>query len=149
LNLHQNKPPKWLVHFPRHPFGVKTSHGHFGPQDSPWPGLGGCHHHPPYSILCDAPPHLHPSGTNSRDSRNGVSKLSRNCPGGTQGTLNRHNSRLQSWIATRSEPKLYSSSRSFQCHVARSDRMSRRHRFPTFSGRESNCQFDSRPFFCP
>jgi hypothetical protein len=20
---------------------------------------------------------------------------------------------------------------------------------PTFSGRESNCQFDSRPFFCP
>jgi hypothetical protein len=27
--------------------------------------------------------------------------------------------------------------------------MSGRGRFPTFSGRESNCQFDSRPFFCP
>ncbi len=24
-----------------------------------------------------------------------------------------------------------------------------RGRFLTFSGRESNCQFDSRPFFCP
>jgi hypothetical protein len=52
------------------PLGVRTSHGHFGPQESPRPGLGGCHHHPPYSILCDAPPHLHPSATNSRDSRN-------------------------------------------------------------------------------
>ncbi len=39
--------------------------------------------------------------------------------------------------------------RAFQRHVARSNRMSGRGRFPTFSGRESNCQFDSRPFFCP
>jgi hypothetical protein len=31
----------------------------------------------------------------------------------------------------------------------RSIRRSGRGRFPTFSGRESNCQFDSRPFFCP
>jgi hypothetical protein len=74
---------------------------------------------------------------------------SRNCPDGTPGTLNGHNSRLQSPIATRSEPKLYPSSISFQRHVAHSNRMSGRHRFPTFSGRESNCQFDSRPFFCP
>jgi hypothetical protein len=29
---------------------------------------------------------------------------SRNCPGGTPETLNRHNSRLRSWIATRSKP---------------------------------------------
>jgi hypothetical protein len=67
----------------------------------------------------------------------------------TPGTLDSHNSRLQSLIATRSEPKLYPSSRSFQRHVARSNRMSGTGRFPTFSGRESNCQFDSRPFFCP
>jgi hypothetical protein len=31
---------------------------------------------------------------------------SRFCPDGTPGTLNRHNSRMQSWIAMRSEPKL-------------------------------------------
>ncbi len=73
---------------------------------------------------------------------------SRICPGGTPRTLNRHNSRLQSWIATRSKPKLQPLSRSFQRHVAHSNRMSRRHRFPTFSGWESNCQFDSRSFFC-
>ncbi len=31
---------------------------------------------------------------------------SRFCPDGTPGTLNRHNSQLQSWIATMSKPKL-------------------------------------------
>jgi len=30
------------------PFGVGTSHGHFGPQDSPRPGLGSMP--PPYSL---------------------------------------------------------------------------------------------------
>ncbi len=34
-------------------------------------------------------------------------------------------------------------------YVALWNRMSGRGRFPTFSGRESNCQFDSWPFFCP
>ncbi len=58
---------------------------------------------------------------------------SRNCPGGTPKTLNRHNSRLQSWMAMRS----------FQRHVTRSNRTSERGQFSTFSGRESNCQFDS------
>ncbi len=80
----------------------------------------------------------------------GTPKLeSRNCPGWSLRTLGAHISRLQSWIATRSEPKLYPSSRSFQRRVTLSNMMSGRGRFPTFSGRESNCQFDSRPFFCP
>jgi len=30
----------------RTPLGVGTSHGHFGPQDTPRPGLGGSHHLP-------------------------------------------------------------------------------------------------------
>jgi len=75
---------------PRTPLGVGTSHGHFGPQDSPWPGLGGSHHLPPYSILCDAPLRLHPNGSFSRDSQVGVPKLSRNCPGWSPGTLGAH-----------------------------------------------------------
>ncbi len=62
------------------PLGVGTSHGHFGPQDTPRLGLGGSHHLPPYSILCDAPPRLHPNGSFSRDSQVGVPKLFRNCP---------------------------------------------------------------------
>ncbi len=74
---------------------------------------------------------------------------SRNCPSWTSRTLDAHNSQLQSLIVTRFKPKLYPSSRSFQRHVALSNRMSKRGRFSTFSGWGSNCQFDSRPFFCP
>jgi len=44
--------------------------------DSPRPGLGGSHHLPPYSIMCDSPPHLHPNGSFSRDSQSRVPKLS-------------------------------------------------------------------------
>jgi len=45
--------------------------------DPSWPGLGGSHQLPPYSILCDSLPYLHPNGFFSRDSQGGVSKLSR------------------------------------------------------------------------
>jgi len=78
----------------RTPLGVGTSHEHFGPQDSPRPGLRGSHHLPPYSIFCNASLRLQPKGSFSRDSQVGVSKLSRNCPGWSPGTLNAHNSRL-------------------------------------------------------
>jgi hypothetical protein len=44
--------------------------------DSPWPGLRGSHHIPPYSILCVALPRPHPSGSLSGDSQSGVPKLS-------------------------------------------------------------------------
>ncbi len=148
LNLHQTNHNVVSSHSET-PLGVGTSHRHFGPQDSPRPGLGGSHHLPPYSILCNAPLRLHPNGSFSRDSQVGVPKLSRNYPGWSLGTLGAHNSQLPSLIATRFEPKLEPSSRSFQRHLALSIRRSGRGRFPTFSGRESNCQFDSRPFFCP
>ncbi len=82
------------------PLGVGTSHGHFGPQDTPRPGLEGSHHLPPYSILCDAPPRLHPNGSFSRDSQVGVPKLSRNCLGWSPGTLGTHNSQLPGLITT-------------------------------------------------
>ncbi len=131
------------------PFGVGTRHGHFGPQDTPRPGLRGSHHLPPYSIFCATPPRLHPNGSFSRDSKVGVPKLSRNCPDWSPRTLGAHNSRLRSLIASKSKPNLQPSSRSFQRRIAISIRRSGRGRFPTFSDRESNCQFDSRPFFCP
>jgi hypothetical protein len=131
------------------PLGVGTSHRHSGPQDTPRPRLGGSHHLPPYSILCATFRGLHSNGSFSRDSQVGVPKLSRNCPGWNPGTLGAHNSRLRSLIATRSKPNLEPSASSFQRRIALSIRRSGRYRFPTFSGRESNCQFDSRPFFCP
>ncbi len=75
------------------PLGVGTSHGHFGPRDTPRPGLGGSHHLPPYSILYVSPRRLHPNGTFCWDSRNGVPKLSRvGVPG--------------LWTATAPRPKL-------------------------------------------
>ncbi len=48
--------------------------GNMDTQDSPRPGLGGSHHLPPYSILCDSPQSPHPNGYFSRDSRVGVPK---------------------------------------------------------------------------
>jgi len=48
--------------------------GNTDTQDSPRPGLGGSHHLPPYSILCDSPRSPHPNGYFSRDSRVGVPK---------------------------------------------------------------------------
>ncbi len=41
-------------------------------QDSPWPGLGGSHHLPSYSILCDWPWDQHPNVILSQDSQVGV-----------------------------------------------------------------------------
>jgi hypothetical protein len=106
LNLHQNKPPTWLVHISRHPWVLGQATGiwihltHHG-LDS-----GVSHHLTHYSILCDSLRHPRPNVTFSRDSRDshvGVSKLSRNCPGWSPGTLGAHNSRLRSLIATRSK----------------------------------------------
>jgi hypothetical protein len=105
LNLHPETNHKVISSHSGTPLGVGTSHGHFGPQDTPRPGLGRCHHHPPYIILCATPSHLHSNGTFSRDSQVGVPKLSRNYLGWSPGTLRAHNSRLQSLIATKSESK--------------------------------------------
>jgi hypothetical protein len=51
--------------------------GNTDTQDSPRPGLGGSHHLPPYSILCNSPRRWHPNGHFSQDSCVGVPKLSR------------------------------------------------------------------------
>ncbi len=48
--------------------------GNTDTQDSPRPELGGSHHLPPYSILCDSPRSPHPNGYFSRDSRVRVPK---------------------------------------------------------------------------
>jgi hypothetical protein len=63
-------------------FGAGTATGNTDTQDSPRPGLGGSHHLPPYSILCDAPRKLHPNGSFSRDSRDSRSGVSKSRPAG-------------------------------------------------------------------
>jgi hypothetical protein len=71
----QNQPTSWLVHI-QNTLGVGTSRATLDSLDSPWPGLRGSHHLPPYSILYVTPPHPHSNGSLSRDSQSEVPKLS-------------------------------------------------------------------------
>jgi len=49
--------------------------GNLDSQASPWPGLGGSHHLPPYNIICASPQAPHPNGILSQDSQVGIPKL--------------------------------------------------------------------------
>ncbi len=64
-------------------------------------------------------------------------------------TLRGHNFLLRPQIGMRSDTNQQLSSRAFQGCVTFHLHTSGSGRFPTFSGRESNCQFDSHPFFLP
>jgi hypothetical protein len=83
LNLHQNKPLTWLVHIPGHPWMLRQATSTLDHETHHSPDSGVSHHLTPYSIFCDTPRHPRPNVTFSRDSRDsrvGISKLSRNCP---------------------------------------------------------------------
>jgi hypothetical protein len=105
-NLHQNKPPTWLVHILGHSWVLGQATGTFNHKTHHGPDSGVSHNFTPYSILCGSPWHSCPNVTFSQDSHLGVPKLSRNCPGWSPETLGAHNSWLQSLIATRSKPNL-------------------------------------------
>jgi hypothetical protein len=52
MNLHKPKnklDSAWLEHF----WCIKEPHAYTNSQNSPQPKLGGSHHLPPYSIICD------------------------------------------------------------------------------------------------
>ncbi len=68
---------------------------------------------------------------------------------GTSMTLGPHNFVYIPLIEMRFKAKLYPSSRSFQRYVTNHLHARKLSQFLTFNGRESNCQFDSRPFFWP
>ncbi len=74
---------------------------------------------------------------------------SRNSKVGAPPILRGYNSTLRPSIGMRSEAKLLLSSKVFQRHVARHLYARGSDRFLTFCAGESNCQFDSRPFFLP
>ncbi len=67
----------------------------------------------------------------------------------TPGILGIHNFLLRPLIEMNSEAILQFYSRAFKRQVAHYLQTSGSGRFPTFSDQESNCQFNSRPFFCP
>jgi len=68
---------------------------------------------------------------------------------GTLAILDTHNFVCRPMIEMKFEAKLYPLLRAFQSYVARHLHTRKLGRFLTFSGRESNCQFDSQPFFWP
>jgi len=124
-------------------------------QDSPRSELGGNHHLPPYIILCAFPRNPHPNGILSQDSQMGVTKFSKV---GTPTTLHTmlwgpkvvgvptlgpHNIVCKPSIEMRSEAKLYPLLRAFQRYVTHHPNACKLGQFSTFSGRDSNCQFDS------
>jgi len=119
---------------------LRRATGNLNSQDSPWPGLGGSHHLPPYSILCASswgphPNDIFPSGNPE------IVKV------GTLMTLGAYNFSCRPRVEMKSKAKLYALSRAFQWYVASCLHASKSGWFLTFNGRELNCQFDSRPFF--
>jgi hypothetical protein len=132
------------------PLSVGTSHGHFGPRDTPRPG--------PREYATTILPIVYSLTLGSTHARvslfPGTPGLeSRNCPkivlGGVPGIWDL----ITPDCGVRSQRGLNQTCSPrrdlFQRRIALLIRRSGRGRFPTFSGRESNCQFDSRPFFCP
>ncbi len=123
--------------------------GNSNTQDSPRPGLGG---KPPPSplqyILClstgATSKWLFVLGFPKWESRNSHSQDSRDFA-----TLRARNFLCRPPIEMRSKTKLQPLSRSFQRYVTRCLHIRKSSGFLTFSGRKSNCQFDSRPFFWP
>jgi hypothetical protein len=123
---------------------LRRAMGNTNTQDSPWPELGGSHHLLPYSILCNSRRRLHPNGYFSWDSQVGVPKLSRVGVPKLWTSIS-----LDCRLRSRRGLKQSCNSRRFQRRVKLSNRTSEKGQFPTFSGRKSNCQFDSQPFFWP
>jgi len=112
-------------------------------QDSPHPKLGGSHHLPLYSIICTWPRGQHPNVILSWDSQVGIPKFSK------LGFLQlwkpitlRANLRLR-WNLKQSCIPCQELSNGMWHHLHARESG----RFPTFSGWESNCQFDFRLFF--
>jgi hypothetical protein len=108
-------------------------------QNSPWPGFGGSHHLPPYSILCAWQRDLHPNVILFRDSRVGISKF----PKLGLSQLKAHNFVCRPPIEMRFEAKLYPSSIAFQRYVTCHLHIRKSGQFSIFNGRESNWQFAS------
>jgi hypothetical protein len=104
-------------------------------QDSPWPGLGGSHHLPPYSIICVWPWALHSNVILCRNSQIGNPKIPKM---GTLATLEAHNFVCRPSIEVGSQSKLWPLLKAFQRYVARHLHIRKSRRFLTFSGQESN-----------
>ncbi len=143
LKSASNQPTRWIV-LCWSTFGAKTSHGQ--------PRTHKTHHGPDLGEATTFPHTLH-LFARATSKWLFVLRLPKGSPKtamvGTPTTLRGYNFVFRPLIETKSEAKLYLSSRAFQWCVARHLHARNSGSFPTFCGRESNCQFDFRPFFLP
>ncbi len=76
IHMDLHKPNNKLVNAQlEHFWCTNEPHANTNSQDSPWLGLGGSHHLPPYSILYAQSQGQHPNVILSQDSQVGVSKF--------------------------------------------------------------------------
>ncbi len=125
------------------PLVLERAMGNTNTQDSSRPRLGGNHHLPLYSILCASTRptskwHFVPGLPNGSFE---IAKV------GFSTTLGPHNFMCKLLIEMRSKAELQPLSRAFQGYIAHHLHARKSGRFPTFSSRESNCQFDFRLSF--
>jgi hypothetical protein len=125
---------------------LRRATGNTDTLNSPRPGFGGSHHLPLYNIFCAWPRSPHLNGFSLPGFPNGSPEI---VPVGTLATLEPHNFANKPRIEMRFEAKLQLLSRAFQWYVAHPLQPSKSGQFLTIFGRESNWQFDSRPFFWP
>jgi hypothetical protein len=149
LTLHPKQTTKWLVHIREHPWVLGQATGTLDHKIHHGPNSGGVT--TIFPIVFSVP--LHRTCTRMALFP-GTPKLeSRNCPEtvpvGVLGLWELITPDCKVWSRPSLNQTCSPRSRSFQRRIALSIRKSGRGRFPTFSGRESNCQFDSQPFFCP
>ncbi len=143
--LHQNQPTSWLVHIQKH----------YGCWDKPRATRIHLIHHGLDSGEATTFPHTlfstfaHGTCIQMAFCPRLPRRSLKTVPVWTPGTSGGHNSHLRPPIGMRSEANLYLSSRAFQWCAALHLHTPGSGRFSTFSGQESNCQFDSRPFFRP
>ncbi len=115
-------------------------------QNSPWPELGGNHHLPPLQYTLQ----LLTGATSKWFFVRGLPNGDPEIPTiGIPAILEANNLTCRPLIAMRSKAKLQPLSKALQRYFARCLHARKSTQFLNFSGWESNCQFDSRPYFCP
>ncbi len=142
-NLHQTNQQVGQFNLLEHLWCQDKPRATLDSQESSQPERERSHHLPPSSILYTTSQEWHQNGFLSQDPQLGVPKY------GSPATLQDYNFWCRLPIEMKSQPKLQPLLRAFQRHVARHLHTRELGRFSTFCDRDSNCQFDSWPFFWP
>ncbi len=113
-------------------------------QDSPRPRIERSHHLPPYSIFCASPQSSHPNDLFVLGLPKGSPETAKVGLPQLCGTITSCLNLRLGWGRKQSFSSRWELSNGVWHSIYTHEKLGR---FLTFCGRESNCQFDSRPFF--